>query len=136
MSKPGHPWVSGFQARPHKTAAGEGRPHKAAGGSTHNPGPHAARRFDQVGIRRSVEAVLLVNVHGHPHVLVLQLGGSFFKLPGGRLRPGEDGERRGAAPRLPGSCLLLAAAGLALCSRHPPLRRAHRTAAESCSGGL
>ena len=27
--------------------------------------------------------------HGHPHVLLLQIGSAFFKLPGGRLRPGE-----------------------------------------------
>lgn len=38
-----------------------------------------------------MEAVLVVHEHGHPHVLVLQMGASFFKLPGGRLRPGEDG---------------------------------------------
>lgn len=42
-------------------------------------------------MRRSVEGVLLVHDHGHPHVLMLQLAPSYFKLPGGRLRPGEDG---------------------------------------------
>ncbi|KAL6769608.1 hypothetical protein ACKKBG_A31685 [Auxenochlorella protothecoides x Auxenochlorella symbiontica] len=42
------------------------------------------------GIRRSVDAVLLVHAHNHPHILLLQLGSTFFKLPGGRLRPGED----------------------------------------------
>ena len=34
---------------------------------------------------------MLVFEHNHPHVLLLQLGNAFFKLPGGRLRPGEDG---------------------------------------------
>ena len=29
--------------------------------------------------------------HGHPHVLLFQAGTSYFKLPGGRLRPGEGG---------------------------------------------
>jgi hypothetical protein len=40
-----------------------------------------------------VDAVILVHEHGHPHVLLIQIGASFFKLPGGRLRPGEDGGR-------------------------------------------
>ena len=48
-------------------------------------------RYSREGIRRSVEAVILVHNHNHPHVLLLQLGSAFFKLPGGRLKPGEDG---------------------------------------------
>jgi hypothetical protein len=43
--------------------------------------------------------VLVVHEHGHPHVLVLQMGASFFKLPGGRLRPGEDGALCGSLDR-------------------------------------
>ncbi len=46
--------------------------------------------FDKMGMRRSVEGVLLVHEHGLPHVLLLQLGTTFFKLPGGELNPGED----------------------------------------------
>ncbi|CAL4067537.1 unnamed protein product, partial [Meganyctiphanes norvegica] len=46
--------------------------------------------FDKIGMRRSIEAVLLVHEHGLPHVLLLQLGTTFFKLPGGELNPGED----------------------------------------------
>lgn len=42
------------------------------------------------GTRRSVEGVLLVHEHGLPHVLLLQLGTTFFKLPGGELNVGED----------------------------------------------
>merc|ERR1712240_361878 len=42
------------------------------------------------GMRRSVDGVLIVHEHGLPHVLLLQLGSTFFKLPGGELRPGED----------------------------------------------
>ncbi|KAJ3076695.1 hypothetical protein HDU98_001157 [Podochytrium sp. JEL0797] len=42
------------------------------------------------GMRTTVEAVMLVQDHGTPHVLMLQLGNSFFKLPGDILRPGED----------------------------------------------
>ena len=34
-----------------------------------------------------------VHEHNHPHVLLLQVNNAFWKLPGGRLRPGEDGER-------------------------------------------
>lgn len=56
--------------------------------------PPCAGRYAQEGVRRSVDAVLLVHAHGHPHVLLLQLGSTFFKLPGGRLRPGEDGAGR------------------------------------------
>ena len=41
-------------------------------------------------MRRSVDGVLLVHEHGLPHVLLLQLGTTFFKLPGGELKPGED----------------------------------------------
>ena len=37
-----------------------------------------------------VLGVLLVHEHGLPHVLLLQLGTTFFKLPGGELNPGED----------------------------------------------
>jgi len=36
--------------------------------------------FHTVGMRRTVEAVLLVHEHHHPHVLMLQIGDSFFKL--------------------------------------------------------
>ncbi|XP_078609437.1 cleavage and polyadenylation specificity factor subunit 5-like isoform X4 [Branchiostoma floridae x Branchiostoma japonicum] len=46
--------------------------------------------FDKIGMRRSVEGVLLVHEHGLPHVLLLQLGTTFFKLPGGELNVGED----------------------------------------------
>lgn len=46
--------------------------------------------FSKHGMRRTVEAVLLVHEHGLPHVLLLQLGNTFFKLPGGELHPAED----------------------------------------------
>ncbi|KAK9880716.1 hypothetical protein WA026_013040 [Henosepilachna vigintioctopunctata] len=46
--------------------------------------------FVKIGMRRSVEGVLLVHEHSLPHVLLLQLGTTFFKLPGGELNPGED----------------------------------------------
>lgn len=53
--------------------------------------------YEREGIRRSVDAVLLVHEHGLPHVLLLQLGNTFFKLPGGELRSEEsdvDGIKR------------------------------------------
>jgi hypothetical protein len=46
--------------------------------------------FQSIGMRKSVEAVLLVHEHNLPHVLLLQLGTTFFKLPGGELNVGED----------------------------------------------
>ena len=38
--------------------------------------------YSSFGMRRTVEGVLLVHEHNLPHVLLLQLGTSFFKLPG------------------------------------------------------
>jgi len=46
--------------------------------------------FDKLGMRKSVEGVLIVHEHGLPHVLLLQLGTTFFKLPGGELSQNED----------------------------------------------
>jgi len=62
-----------------------------------------AEAYSREGMRRVVEGVLLVHNHGHPHVLLLQIGNSFFKLPGGRLKPGEndiDGLRRKLTSKL------------------------------------
>ena len=53
--------------------------------------PDVCRRYTREGMRRTVEAILLVYEHNHPHILMLQVNASFFKLPGGRLRPHEDG---------------------------------------------
>ncbi|MGH0191860.1 UNVERIFIED_CONTAM: hypothetical protein FKN15_078061 [Acipenser sinensis] len=36
--------------------------------------------FDKTGMRRTVEGVLIVHEHRLPHVLLLQLGTTFFKL--------------------------------------------------------
>ncbi|OCF40133.1 cleavage and polyadenylation specificity factor subunit 5 [Kwoniella heveanensis CBS 569] len=47
-------------------------------------------QFEESGIRRSVEAIMLVDVHGFPHVLVLQVANAFYKLPGGYLDPSES----------------------------------------------
>ncbi|XP_041006161.1 pre-mRNA cleavage factor Im 25 kDa subunit 1 isoform X1 [Juglans microcarpa x Juglans regia] len=55
------------------------------------------------GLRTSVEAVILVELFKHPHLLLLQVRNSIFKLPGGRLRPGEsdiDGLRRKLSKKL------------------------------------
>ena len=38
--------------------------------------------YQTIGMRKTVEGVLLVHEHNLPHVLLLQLGTSFFKLPG------------------------------------------------------
>uniref|UniRef100_A0A0D6R8P2 Pre-mRNA cleavage factor Im 25 kDa subunit n=1 Tax=Araucaria cunninghamii TaxID=56994 RepID=A0A0D6R8P2_ARACU len=42
------------------------------------------------GIRRYVEGILLVHEYDCPHLLLLQKGNKIIKLPGGRLRPGEN----------------------------------------------
>lgn len=36
--------------------------------------------YEKIGMRRSVEGVLLVHEHSLPHVLLLQIGTTFFKL--------------------------------------------------------
>lgn len=54
-------------------------------------------KYEREGLRRTVEGILLVHQHKHPHVLLLQIGNTFFKLAGGRLNPGEgemDGLKR------------------------------------------
>ncbi|CAI9767660.1 unnamed protein product [Fraxinus pennsylvanica] len=55
------------------------------------------------GMRTSVEGILLVQEHNHPHILLLQIGNTFCKLPGGRLKPGEneiDGLKRKLSSKL------------------------------------
>ncbi|WWC90575.1 uncharacterized protein L201_005511 [Kwoniella dendrophila CBS 6074] len=42
---------------------------------------------DESGVRRSVEAIMLVSVHDFPHILVLQVANAFYKLPGGYIDP-------------------------------------------------
>ncbi|KAI3443601.1 hypothetical protein Pfo_000266 [Paulownia fortunei] len=46
--------------------------------------------YDAYGMRNCVAAVILVELFRHPHLLLLQIRNSIFKLPGGRLRPGES----------------------------------------------
>ncbi|KZO97392.1 cleavage and polyadenylation specific factor 5 [Calocera viscosa TUFC12733] len=46
--------------------------------------------YEDYGMRRTVEGVLVVHDHGHPHILMLQIANAFFKLPGDYLKPGED----------------------------------------------
>lgn len=60
--------------------------------------------YEKQGMRRSVEGILVVHEHNHPHILMLQLSVSFFKLPGGRLRAGEDGESSCPAAGSHSSC--------------------------------
>ncbi|KAM3712795.1 hypothetical protein ACB098_01G209300 [Castanea mollissima] len=55
------------------------------------------------GLRTCVQAVILVELFKHPHLLLLQVRNSIFKLPGGRLRLGEsdiDGLRRKLSRKL------------------------------------
>ncbi|KHJ81360.1 hypothetical protein OESDEN_18954 [Oesophagostomum dentatum] len=49
--------------------------------------------YEKVGMRRSVDAVLIVHEHSLPHILLLQIGTTFFKLPGGELEVGEEETR-------------------------------------------
>jgi len=59
--------------------------------------------YSKEGMSRMAEGVLLVHDHGHPHVLLLQISSTFFRLPGGKLRVGEaemDGLQRKLHKRL------------------------------------
>jgi hypothetical protein len=38
------------------------------------------RMYETEGIRRTVDGILLVHKHGHPHILLLQIGNTFWKL--------------------------------------------------------
>lgn len=37
-------------------------------------------QYEQYGIRRTCEGVLVCHEHGHPHILMLQIANAFFKL--------------------------------------------------------
>ncbi|WCJ42731.1 Cleavage and polyadenylation specificity factor subunit 5 [Euphorbia peplus] len=55
------------------------------------------------GLRTYVEAVILVELFKHPHILLLQSKNCIFKLPGGRIRPAEsdiDGLKRKLSRKL------------------------------------
>ncbi|XP_051149422.1 pre-mRNA cleavage factor Im 25 kDa subunit 1-like [Andrographis paniculata] len=59
--------------------------------------------YDAHGMRNSVAAVIVVELFKHPHLLLLQLRNTIYKLPGGRLRPGEsdvDGLKRKLSSKL------------------------------------
>jgi hypothetical protein len=36
--------------------------------------------YEDYGMRRTVEGILVVHDHGHPHILMLQIANAFFKL--------------------------------------------------------
>uniref|UniRef100_A0A7S1PJ78 Cleavage and polyadenylation specificity factor subunit 5 n=1 Tax=Percolomonas cosmopolitus TaxID=63605 RepID=A0A7S1PJ78_9EUKA len=53
------------------------------------------REFPEKGVKRTVDAVVVVHKHNHPHLLLLQIGNEkkgFFKLPGGKAQPNETDE--------------------------------------------
>jgi cleavage and polyadenylation specificity factor subunit 5 len=58
-----------------------------------NPGARLADRGyrnDYPGTCQSIDAVLVVHEHNLPHILLLQIGQTYFKLPGGELEHEED----------------------------------------------
>ncbi|OBZ73149.1 Cleavage and polyadenylation specificity factor subunit 5 [Grifola frondosa] len=52
--------------------------------------------YEDFGMRRTVEGILVVHDHGHPHILMLQICKCFLQVvragftPGDYLKPGED----------------------------------------------
>ncbi|GJN91611.1 hypothetical protein Rhopal_004634-T1 [Rhodotorula paludigena] len=55
--------------------------------------------YEQYGMRRTVEGLMIVHEHGHPHVLLLQVANAFFKLPGDYLKP-HEGDIEGLQARM------------------------------------
>ena len=55
--------------------------------------------YEQYGMRRTCEGILVCHEHNHPHILMLQIANAFFKLPGDYLKP-EDEEISGFKERL------------------------------------
>jgi cleavage and polyadenylation specificity factor subunit 5 len=55
--------------------------------------------YTQHGMRRTCEGILVCHEHNHPHVLMLQIANTFFKLPGDYLHA-EDEEISGFQKRL------------------------------------
>lgn len=55
--------------------------------------------YNDHGMRRTCEGILVCHEHNHPHILMLQIANAFFKLPGDYLRP-EDDEVEGFKARL------------------------------------
>ncbi|KAI4168131.1 MAG: hypothetical protein LQ348_007558 [Seirophora lacunosa] len=55
--------------------------------------------YEQHGMRRTCEGILVCHEHNHPHILMLQIANAFFKLPGDYLRA-EDDEIPGFKARL------------------------------------
>ncbi|EYU25085.1 hypothetical protein ABFS82_06G034700 [Erythranthe guttata] len=59
--------------------------------------------YMQEGMRISVEGILLIQEHNFPHVLLFEIEDTFYKLPGGKLKPGEpeiEGLRRKLSSKL------------------------------------
>lgn len=46
--------------------------------------------YEQEGMKNTADAVLLVHFNNHPHLLLLQSADSLFKLPGGKVKAGND----------------------------------------------
>ncbi|KAK5111437.1 hypothetical protein LTR62_004889 [Meristemomyces frigidus] len=46
--------------------------------------------YEQYGMRRTCEGILVCHEHNHPHVLMLQIANAFFKLPGDYLSHDAD----------------------------------------------
>lgn len=55
--------------------------------------------YEQHGMRRTCEGILVCHEHNHPHILMLQIANAFFKLPGDYLQA-EDDEVEGFKLRL------------------------------------
>lgn len=46
--------------------------------------------YNEHGMRRTCEGILVCHEHNHPHILMLQIANAFFKLPGDYLKPEEE----------------------------------------------
>mmetsp|Transcript_50588 Transcript_50588/g.130426 ORF Transcript_50588/g.130426 Transcript_50588/m.130426 type:complete len:222 (+) Transcript_50588:156-821(+) len=49
-------------------------------------------KYPTQGMKRSAHGILVVHDHGHPHVLLIRIANTFYKLPGGKIKPDESEE--------------------------------------------
>lgn len=83
-----HNTIEAFPLRNYLFIEREGQPEED--NSVTNRLKRLEDQYTESGTRRSVEAIMVVTVHGFPHVLVLQVANAFYKLPGGYLDPSES----------------------------------------------
>nr|GMD00645.1 pre-mRNA cleavage factor Im 25 kDa subunit 2 [Ipomoea batatas] len=100
--RPGQPKPINILERKGRTKTRTKPPHNKRESSVRARHPHCIRLQAPVTNELGCNAIVVfshahgdrpgpcVQEHNHPHILLLQIGNTFCKLPGGRLKPGEN----------------------------------------------